>query len=440
MAKKTLTPSAVVTNNISALPDRPTITASQLKAKFDQYGVDDKAFSNNTLIAELQSSTVGTSGSYGIGHGSAVLSADNLGDAIEEVNNETVHLTGNETVAGIKTFSSSPIVPTATTSGQAVNKGQLDGFALGQVEDRSIAGTKLALKAVSVLEVADNTLTEAQMDNDMKKDISGGVASANNSYRDNILINGGFQINQLVKSGTVTLAAGEYGHDMWKAGAIGCTYTFSTTANVTTLTISAGSLKQIVEGLSITSGTHCLSWNGTAQGKIESGSYGASGITGTLTGGTNATIEFNTGTLSNVKLEKGSYITAFQLEKISDELSKCQRYFEKSYPQSIFMSASSGQGIESKIVPSNTIANLQPYGKIKFNTKKRGNPTVIIYPFTTPSNTGRVSTSNGTDLGANSGIASNTGEDGFAVYNNSGGTLTVTDNQVIFNWSADARL
>lgn len=37
-----------------------------------------------------------------------------------------VGLTGNETVAGTKTFSSSPIVPNATTSGQAVNKGQLD--------------------------------------------------------------------------------------------------------------------------------------------------------------------------------------------------------------------------------------------------------------------------------------------------------------------------
>ncbi len=37
-----------------------------------------------------------------------------------------VHNTGDETIAGIKTFSSSPIVPTATTSTQAVNKGQLD--------------------------------------------------------------------------------------------------------------------------------------------------------------------------------------------------------------------------------------------------------------------------------------------------------------------------
>lgn len=42
-----------------------------------------------------------------------------------------VHTTGNETIAGVKTFSSSPIVPDATTSTQAVNKGQLDAKVTG---------------------------------------------------------------------------------------------------------------------------------------------------------------------------------------------------------------------------------------------------------------------------------------------------------------------
>ena len=37
-----------------------------------------------------------------------------------------VHKTSAETIAGVKTFSASPIVPTATTSTQAVNKSQLD--------------------------------------------------------------------------------------------------------------------------------------------------------------------------------------------------------------------------------------------------------------------------------------------------------------------------
>lgn len=39
---------------------------------------------------------------------------------------DTVNLTGDQTVAGVKTFSSSPVVPTATTNTQAVNKAQMD--------------------------------------------------------------------------------------------------------------------------------------------------------------------------------------------------------------------------------------------------------------------------------------------------------------------------
>lgn len=39
---------------------------------------------------------------------------------------DTVNLTGNQTIAGVKTFSSSPVVPTATTGTQAVNKAQMD--------------------------------------------------------------------------------------------------------------------------------------------------------------------------------------------------------------------------------------------------------------------------------------------------------------------------
>lgn len=39
-----------------------------------------------------------------------------------------VQNTGAETVAGVKTFSSSPIVPTPTTSGQATTKGYVDGL------------------------------------------------------------------------------------------------------------------------------------------------------------------------------------------------------------------------------------------------------------------------------------------------------------------------
>ncbi len=143
----------------------------------------------------------------------------------------------------------------------------------------------------------------------------------------NAIINGNFQVNQRAVSGTVTLAAGVYGHDRWKAGASGCTYTFATSNNVTTLTISAGSLIQVIEGNNLFTGTYTLSWVGTAQGKIGGGSYASSGVTGTPAGGSNLNIEFNTGTLSLVQFEPGSVATSFERRPFGQELALCQRYY-----------------------------------------------------------------------------------------------------------------
>lgn len=161
-------------------------------------------------------------------------------------------------------------------------------------------------------------------------DGTNGVSAPNTFAFKNRLINAQLLINQRGVSGTVSLSAGAYGHDRFKAGASGCTYTFSTTNNVTTLTISAGSLQQVIEGLNLESGTYTLSWTGTAQGKIGAGSYGASGITGSITGGTNTTIEFNTGTLSLPQLEVGSTATSFDYRPYTTEFQLAQRYYQRS--------------------------------------------------------------------------------------------------------------
>ena len=142
----------------------------------------------------------------------------------------------------------------------------------------------------------------------------------------NAIINGNFQVNQRGVSGTVTLAAGAYGHDRWKAGASGCTYTFATVNNVTTLTITAGSLIQVIEGINLYSGTYTLSWTGTAQGRINGGSYSGSGVTGTATGGTNLNIEFGTGTVSLVQFQPGTEASPFERRDYGRELMMCRRY------------------------------------------------------------------------------------------------------------------
>jgi hypothetical protein len=137
-------------------------------------------------------------------------------------------------------------------------------------------------------------------------------------------------MNQRGHTSGTALASGSYGHDRWKGGASGGTYTFtagSTGVNIT-ITITAGSIIQVIEGANLpVSGTYVLSWTGTAQGKIGSGSFGSSGITGTITAGTNTNIEFSTGTCGNVQLEFGSVATSFDYRPFGTELVLCQRYF-----------------------------------------------------------------------------------------------------------------
>jgi hypothetical protein len=169
--------------------------------------------------------------------------------------------------------------------------------------------------------ILDNTTCDAS-----------GVASLNGGqlagFR-NRIINGNFGINQRVYVSGAAVGTGLYGHDRWKMAASADTYTFSTTANVTTVTIPAGKvLQQVIEGLNLESGTYTLSWVGTAQGKIGAGSYGASGITGVIVGGTNTTIEFGPGTVSKVQLEFGVTPSVFEQRPYGLELTLCQRYFQ----------------------------------------------------------------------------------------------------------------
>jgi len=147
----------------------------------------------------------------------------------------------------------------------------------------------------------------------------------------NRIIDGGFTINQRGYVSGTSLSSGAYAHDRWKAGASGCTYTFTQGALGvnTTITITAGSLIQVIEGCNLPEGgTYVLSWTGTAQARLNGGSYGNSGITITgWTAGTNLNVEFSTGTVGNVQLEKGSTATSFDYRPYGTELQLCQRYF-----------------------------------------------------------------------------------------------------------------
>lgn len=177
----------------------------------------------------------------------------------------------------------------------------------------------------------------------------------------NLIINPIFSINQREVTGTVTLVANAVGLDRWKGGSGGCTFTFATVNGLTTVTITAGTLVQVIEDINVPHGvnTHCLSWTGTAQGRINGGSYGTSGITASITGGNNVTVEFGTGTLTAVQFEKSTFPTAFEQRFKQIELDLCMRYYERIAPYSaVAMAAGVG------VMNTTTQANIPVFFKV----------------------------------------------------------------------------
>ena len=171
--------------------------------------------------------------------------------------------------------------------------------------------------------------------------IKGATGALGPNGNRNLIRNPNFAINQRSVSGTVTLAAGVYGHDGVKAGASGATYTFSTSGLDTTLSISAGSLILPIEASLIEGGSYTLAHDGSAQARIwqgtgtnGSGSYAAAArsggglsVTG-LSAATQTNVEFFTGTILRPQFEPGGVATAFERRPPGVEMSLCLRYYQ----------------------------------------------------------------------------------------------------------------
>jgi hypothetical protein len=229
-------------------------------------------------------------------------------------------------------------------------------------------------------------------------DGTNGVSTPNTFAFKNRIIDGGFTINQRGYTSGTSLSSGSYGHDRWKGGASGGTYTFTqgSTGVNTTITITAGSIIQVIEGANLPEGgTYVLSWTGTAQGKIGSGSFGASGITGTITAGTNTNIEFNTGTCGNVQLEVGSTATSFDYRPYGTEFDLCRRYFEilrlaNNNTSNQYVAVGTGMAWSATDVrvtlgyyPKRTLTTCAMSGSIRFQTSG-GGQTLTSFLFDAP--------------------------------------------------------
>jgi hypothetical protein len=250
--------------------------------------------------------------------------------------------------------------PSATL--HAANKGYVDTFL--PLAGGTVSGSLLLPWTPTVVNHATN---KGYVDNAV-------VGAANNVGR-NRLHNGGFRINQRGYTSGTALAAAAYAHDRWKAGAGGCTYTFTQVFPTTTITIAAGSLQQTIESADVEGGSYTLSWVGTAQGRVNAGSYAASPITVTGIGANGGiTVEFNAGTVGMAQLEAGSVATVFERIAFGDDLRRCQRFYCVGRVYSTFNAASAGGNsvttaflpVAMRAVPNVTVA--LGGGQANFNT------------------------------------------------------------------------
>lgn len=190
----------------------------------------------------------------------------------------------------------------------------------------------------------------------------------------NLLINPLGLINQRVyASGAATSGANQYTLDRWRVVTSGQSLTWTESNGVRTMTAPAGGVEQVVEGSAILSGEHVLNWEGTATATVN-GTARTKGEVFTLTGGSNVTIRFSGGTFSKPQLERGTSPTEFAHRHMAQELTLCQRYFEKSYALATALNSVTQSGAEALRGLS---AN--PLHRVSFKVRKRAAPTVTMY-------------------------------------------------------------
>ena len=144
--------------------------------------------------------------------------------------------------------------------------------------------------------------------------------------------------------------------------------------------------------------------------------------------------------ITGVQLELGSTATTFSRAggSIGGELALCQRYYQKSYPQGTTVPTNStSAGVV--FVPGSSVASTAYFAQVFLPITMRTAPTVTIYSQVS-STVSVVSSANGADLAASSGVANLIGDRGFTVQNSSGGTITAGAGGFDFHYAASAEL
>jgi hypothetical protein len=151
--------------------------------------------------------------------------------------------------------------------------------------------------------------------------------------------------------------------------------------------------------------------------------------------------------ITGCQLEVGTQATSFEYRQYQQELALCQRYFEKSYNQTVVPAtaniAGNGGGIVLASLAGSTTGNTSfiPLS-IPFKVTKRTAPTLVAYDFDGTANAVRVYPSDSKKTGVTA--FANLGDTGafqFMSFDNSSATsLTAYTNAMMFNWTASAEL
>ena len=116
---------------------------------------------------------------------------------------------------------------------------------------------------------------------------------------------------------------------------------------------------------------------------ITGGSW--TGTFGVKTSGSTNLIATNGATfyITGVQLEKGSNATSFDYRPYGTELSLCQRYYEKTYSQSVVPGTASASGYVFVGSPTAGLTTTTGYivGSSRFVVTKRAAPTILLYDF-----------------------------------------------------------
>lgn len=328
---------------------------------------------------------------------------------IKQVNDASVKTTGDQTVAGIKTFSSAPVVP-------GLNGGQLAGMrnkivnGAMKIDQRNAGASQTFTAGAALAYAVDRWYGYCTGANITGQRVA--ISNGQNRYRftgaaSNTAVGFGQRIeavNCLDLAGStatlsVKLSSSSLTSITWTAYYANSADTFGTLASPTRTQIATGTFT-------------INSTEATYSANVSVPSAATTGIEIVLTGG--ALLGTQTLTIGDVQFEIGSLATPFEHRPFGAELALCQRYYEIGTSRNAVMWS------------GNATSGVTYFSNKGFSVPKRATPTTVT-------------TSNEVIVGFAAG-APTLDVDAQGIQANKTANTTVAPAYYFYDWQASAEL